>query len=124
VSSSIAFKAERAVAVHDDDLLVGLGDLRAEAERQADAHHAERPGVQPMPRRERRHRLPAVVQDLLAVDDEDRVALHELRDLVAERQRMDLAACGNRGQAISPFRGRRERVFRANLYSDLDRRVP
>ena len=82
-------QAERAVAVHDDDLLVGLGDLGADSERQSDAHGAERPGIEPMARREGRHRLAAEVQDFLPVDHEDGVALHEILDLVAQPQRMD-----------------------------------
>ena len=36
-------EAEGAVAVHDDHLRVGLGDFRADAERQSDAHGAEGP---------------------------------------------------------------------------------
>src|SRR5262245_14676566 len=39
-----------AVAVHDDDLLVGLGDLRTDSERQSDAHGAEWSGIEAMPR--------------------------------------------------------------------------
>ena len=42
-----------------------------------------------MPGHERRNRLAPEVQDLLAVDDEDRVALDEVADLLAEPQRMD-----------------------------------
>ena len=82
-------EAERAVAVHDDHLLVGLGDLGADSERQPDTHGAERPGIEAMTRRKSRHRLAAVIEDFLAVDDQDRVALHEILDLVAQPQRMD-----------------------------------
>ena len=44
-----------------------------------------------MARREGRHRLAAVVQDLLPVDHQDGVALHEVVDLLAQPQRMDVA---------------------------------
>ena len=39
----------------------------------------------------RLHRLAAVVQDLLAVDHQDGVALHEIVDLLAQPQRVDVA---------------------------------
>ena len=81
--------AERSVAVHDDDLLVGLGDLGADSERQSDAHGAEGSGVEAVTRRESRHRLAAVVQDFLPVDHQDGVALHKILDLVAQPKRMD-----------------------------------
>ena len=42
-----------------------------------------------MARREGRDRLAPVVEDLLAVDDQDRVAAQEVADLLAEPQRMD-----------------------------------
>ena len=80
---------ERAVAVHDDDLLVGLGELGAEPVRQADPHGAERAGIEPVAGHIGRHRLAAVVEDLLAVHHQDGVALHEVLDLVAQPQRMD-----------------------------------
>jgi hypothetical protein len=37
----------------------------------------------------RRNRLPSEVQDLLTVDDEDRIALQEVPHVLAEAQRMD-----------------------------------
>ena len=72
-----------------EHLLVRLGHLGAVAERQTGAHRAEGAGVEAMPGHERRNRLAPEVQDLLAVDDEDRVALDEVADLLAEPQRMD-----------------------------------
>src|SRR5436190_20771360 len=44
-----------------------------------------------MPRREGRDRLAAEIEDLLTVDAQDRVALLEILDLLAEPQRMDVA---------------------------------
>jgi hypothetical protein len=38
-----------------------------------------------------RDRLAAEIQDLLPVDPEDRLALHEVLDLLGELQRMDVA---------------------------------
>src|SRR3984957_10649218 len=61
-------EAKRAVAVDDDDLLVGLGDLRTDSERQSNAHGAEWSGIEPMAGRKGRHRLSAEVQYLLPVD--------------------------------------------------------
>ena len=87
-------QAERAVAMQDQHLLVGLGHLGADAERQADAHRAEDARVQPVARHEGRDRLAAEVQDLLAVDDEDGVAVEEVADLFAEPQRMDRLCVG------------------------------
>ena len=49
--------------------------------------------VQPVARHEGRDRLAAVVQDLLAVDHQDRVALQEVADLLAEPQRVDRRCC-------------------------------
>ncbi len=66
-----------------DHLLVGLAGLGADRERQPHPHRAERTRIEPMARLEGRHRLAAVIEDLLAVDDEDRVALGEVLDLFA-----------------------------------------
>src|SRR5262249_40428821 len=82
-------QAERAVAVHHDDLLVGLGDLGPDSERQPHAHGAERSGIEAMGGGKGRHRLAAEVQDFLTVYHQDGVALHEILDLVAQSQRMD-----------------------------------
>src|SRR5205807_1588794 len=81
--------AERAIAVEHDHLRIGLRDLGADTERQPDAHAPERARVQPMTGHVGRDRLSPVVQDLLAVDHEDRVALEEVADLLAEPERMD-----------------------------------
>ena len=48
-------EAKRAIAVDDDDLLVGLSDLRSNSERQPDAYSAERSGIEAMARRKGRH---------------------------------------------------------------------
>src|SRR2546425_9221165 len=79
----------RPVAVQDDHLRVRVRDLRADAERQTHAHAAEGARVQPVPRREGRNRLAPVVEDLLTVHDEDRVATEKVADLLAEPQGMD-----------------------------------
>ena len=77
------------VAVQRDDLRLRPRNLGPDGERQADAHAAEGAGVEPVAGRERRDRLAAEVQDLLAVDHEDGVALEEVAHLLAEAQRMD-----------------------------------
>src|SRR5881396_2982237 len=79
----------RAVAVQNQHLRVGAGDLRADAEREPHAHAPEGTGVQPVPRREGRDRLAPVVQNLLAVHDQDRVAAEKVTHLLAEPERMD-----------------------------------
>src|SRR6266851_4824557 len=83
--------AERAVAMQADDLLVGLGGLGADGKRQPDAHRAEGPRIEAMAGGERRDRLAPEIEDLLPVDAEDRVALLEVLDLLAEAQRMNVA---------------------------------
>src|SRR5438309_3719944 len=80
--------AERAIAVEHDHLRIGLRDLGADTERQPDAHAPERARVQPMTGHVGRDRLSPVVQDLLAVDHEDRVALEEVADHLADPERM------------------------------------
>ena len=58
-----------------DDLRIGLGGLGADRERQPDAHRAERSGVEPVAGDKGRDRLAAVIEDLLPVGREDRLAL-------------------------------------------------
>src|SRR5215467_14968200 len=82
---------EGAIPVQADDRLVGLGRLGADCERQPDAHRAERSRIEPMPRRESRDRLAAVIEDLLSVDAKDRIAFLEVLDFFAEAQRMNVA---------------------------------
>src|SRR5947208_11777834 len=82
---------ERAVAVQADDLVIRLRCLGADREGQADPHRAERPRIEAMPRREGRNRLAAKIEDLLPVDAQDRIALLEILDLLAESQRMYVA---------------------------------
>jgi len=67
----------------------GLATLGAHAVGQADPHGAERPRVEPVAGDVGRDGLAAEVQDLLAVDDQDRVAPQEVTHLLAEAQRMD-----------------------------------
>ena len=81
--------AEGAVAVQYYHLLVGLGDLCADAERHPDAHGSECTRIDAVPRRELRDRLAAVVEDLLAVDAQDAIAVHEVTDLLAQPQRVN-----------------------------------
>ena len=99
--------AERAVAVEDEHLRVRLRDLCADPERQADAHAPERAGVQAVARQEGRDRLAAVVENLLAVDDQDRVAPHEVADLLAEAERMDRHLVGRIAFPARPASRRR-----------------
>ena len=75
--------------MHDDDLLIRLGELGANSKRQSDTHGAERSGIETMAGHKGWHRLAAEVQDLLPVDHQDGVALHEILDFVAQSQRMD-----------------------------------
>jgi hypothetical protein len=69
----------------------GLLALGADREGQPDAHRAEQPGIEPMAGYEGRDRLAAVIEDLLPVDREDRLALHKVLDFLAQRQPMDVA---------------------------------
>ena len=82
---------ERAVAVQANDLRIWLGGLGADRERQSDTHRAEGPGIEPVAGNESRDRLAAEIEDLLPVDREDRLALHEVLDFLAQPQRMDVA---------------------------------
>src|SRR6516162_2846830 len=82
-------ETKRAVAVYDNDLLVGLGDLCTNSERQSDTHSAKWSGIESMARCKGRHGLAAEVQDFLPVDHQYGVALHKTLDLVAQSQRMD-----------------------------------
>jgi len=47
------------------------------------AHSTEGSGIEPVPRCEGRDRLASVVQDLLPVDDQDRVTSREVAHLLA-----------------------------------------
>jgi len=75
--------------VQHDHLLVGLGDLCADTERHADAHGSKCARIDAVPRRELWDRLAAVVEDLLAVDAQDAIAVHEVTDLLAQPQRVN-----------------------------------
>ena len=66
-----------------DHLLVGTRGLSADAERHAHAHGAERAGIEPVARNECRDGLAAVVEDLLAIDAKDGIAIHEVANLFA-----------------------------------------
>src|SRR6266566_1979986 len=59
---------EGAVAMQADDLRIRLGRFGADREGEPDAHRAERPGIQAVPRGEGRDRLAAEIEDLLPVD--------------------------------------------------------
>ncbi len=74
-----------------DDLGIGLGGFGADRKRQAEAHRTERPGVDPVTGDNGRDRLAAEIQDLLPVHREDRLALHEVLDFLAQPQGMDVA---------------------------------
>ena len=80
--------AERAVAVQHQHLGVGLRELGTDAVGQPYAHRAKGAGVESVTGGVGRDGLAAEVQDLLAVDDEDRVALEEVANLFAETQRV------------------------------------
>src|SRR4051794_33427756 len=118
---------ERAIAVQANDRRVRLRDLGTDCERHPHAHCPERTRIKAMARHEGRDRLAAEIEDLLAVNTEDRVALLEILDLFAKPQRVDVAigrvvATGARallrfavGELLAPLRetigGRcRERV--------------
>jgi len=92
VSISIALRPKDPSPWSTRTCVFWFGYLGADTERRAHAQAAERAGVEPMPRHERGNGLPPVVQDLLAVDDEDRVALEELTHLLAEPEGMDWRA--------------------------------
>src|SRR5271170_6008062 len=68
---------ERAVAVQAYHLCPGLGGLGPDRKRQSHPHRAERPGIEPMAWGVGWDRLAAEIEDLLTVDAQDRVALHE-----------------------------------------------
>ena len=77
-----------------EHLLVGLGELRADAVGQADAHRASDAGVQPVARLESRDVLASDVQDLVAVHRDDGVAVEELTDLLAKAHRVHRSLVG------------------------------
>src|SRR5262249_54090960 len=87
VSNSIAFIPKEPSPC--DHLLIGLGDLRAGTEKHADAHGSECTRIDAGPRRELWDRLAAVVEDLLAIDAQDAIAVHEVTDLLAQPQRVN-----------------------------------
>jgi hypothetical protein len=98
VSSSIAFCPKEPSPCRQMTCASGLAGLGADRERQADAHSAERPRIEPVARRVSRDRLAAEIEDLLPVDRQDCLALHEILDLLAEPQRMDVAV----GRVLPP----------------------
>ena len=69
--------------MEDDDLPVRVREFCPDAEWQADSHSAEWPRVEAMPRNVGRNRLTRVVQNLVSIDDQDRVTLHEVPYLLA-----------------------------------------
>ena len=86
--------AHGAIAVEDEDLLVGFGELGADAVREADAHGAGDARVEPVARFEGGDGLPGVVENLVAVHAEDGVTIEELPDFLADTQGMDGAGIG------------------------------
>src|SRR4051812_24271835 len=84
-----AGEAERAVAEQAHDLTVGVGLLRAEAERHADADRPERAGVHPQAGALGLHHAAGERDDVAAVADEPRVLGEGLVDLVRQAQRVN-----------------------------------
>src|SRR6476659_7327099 len=82
-------QTERTIAVQNDHLFARTRGLGADGEWQTDAHGAERTRVKPIARDVCGDRLPAVIQNLLAIDAQDGVALHEVANFLAQAQRMD-----------------------------------
>ena len=109
-----------------EHLRVGLGHLGAHAEGQAHAHGAERAGVEPVAGHVGRDGLAAEVQDLLAVDDQDGVAPHEVAHLLAEAQRVDrhLVRCTSPCPARRPSRRRACAACRSRPRSAWGRSCP
>src|SRR5579863_2171220 len=89
-----AVHAERAVAAKNDDLRVGLGDLRAHSERDGDAHAAVGAGVDRVAGGKDGDRLAREVEDLVTVGDDNRVAVHEVADFLAQAQGMNRDGIG------------------------------
>ena len=86
--------AERSIAAKHDDLLVGFCYFGAESERHRDAHASVRSRIDRMARREERNRLACEVQNLVPIDHDDRVAVHEIANFLAQPQRMNRRSVG------------------------------
>ena len=72
--------------MYDDNLFVRLRGFRPDTEGQADAHRPETAGIQPMAGRESRHGLTAEVQNFLAINTQNAVAVDEIANFLAKPQ--------------------------------------
>src|SRR4029453_9247490 len=82
-------QAERAVAIHDDDVALRARELRRHGIPGAGTERAERPRVEPVPEPARAEAVRRRAHEVAAVADEDRVAGDEPVDLRAHAQRVD-----------------------------------
>ena len=83
VSSSSALMPKEPSPCTTMTCLSGLASLAPMPNGSPTPHGAERPGIETMAGHKGRHRLAAEIQDFLAVDHQDGVALHEVLDFVA-----------------------------------------
>src|SRR5262245_60535002 len=81
--------AEGPITMQDQHLLVWLRGLGPQAERHPHTHGPENPGIQAMPWDIGGDRLSAVIQDFLAIDHENGVAIQEVSDLFTKTQWMN-----------------------------------
>ena len=87
-------------------LVVRPGDFGADPEGQANTHRAEHARIEPVARHERRNRLAPVVENLLAVDDQNRIAIDEIAHFLAQSQWVDgllVVAHGSFGFVVLAF---------------------
>src|SRR5262245_19761095 len=95
-------EAERAVAVHDDDVALRAGELGCHGVAGAGAERAERARVEPVPEAARAQHVGGRADEVAAVADDDRVGLEQLVDLRAHAERVDRRVVRRelRGQAL------------------------
>ena len=89
-----AVEAEGSVAVHHQHALARVDDARRHAEAGAHAKRPERARPHELRRPVHRQHLRREADDVAAVADDGRVLVDELRDLVAEAQRVDRVGVG------------------------------
>ena len=91
VSSSIAFCPNEPSPCRQMTCVSGLAALAPTANGRPTPIVPNGPELSRWPGVEGRDRLAAEIEDLLPVDAQDRVALHEVLDLLAQPQRVDVA---------------------------------